>query len=373
MTDMKISLTKNRFLFIRRACCMASLVGTMGMLFLMIFGCIPIAGRTLTIRSALNFLFYILDIGARPFISIAIHIGLAIFYYIVCAKIVVAIVSQIKLAPLWFKSSFDSEPTRNAASRCIQGFETAVFAFFLEIILSKVFLGGRLSSSTLILLVVLGVVAWLISATYFYIMNRDLLESVLVSFCRWFMVGSAVIFTFLVCSTDVASLWNSIGKFFIVLSFSGLGADFVWDTLINTVVFPLFQLIAVWRVLKIAYYTVRRQEARDLTKSFLKYACIVLVIVAIFNGLIISSRDPVDYLNMFIKDILFVLVPLFIYLLSKNLFTLSQSVPYMNDEDRGDAGQSVDENTLVAQAASAETLAVSEPMLQDDAAVSKNA
>ena len=367
MTNVKFSLSKSGLLLLRRICSIASLVGTAAVLLLMLFGFVSMGGRALTATSAFNFFFYVLDFGVRPFINIVANVGFAILYYVICVKIAISLFKQIKQIRLWFNSKFDSEPTRSAMLDCVGSFDTALFALCLELILSKALLGGALTSRAILFVAVLFVFSILIGAVCFYIVNRDLTESIFVTLSRWMVLIGAMLFAFLVCSADLVTLWKSLGKLFIVLSIEKIGGAFLLDAFVNTVLFPAFQLISLFIITKMAYHAIRRYEIRDTAKAFLKYSAIALAIVVVTNGLLAFSRDPQDYLNMFVKDALFVLVPLFVYFISGNLFTLSKSAPYMEDEERAenDSDESKVQETAVEATKAATSEDASAPTTED--------
>ena len=333
MTNARFTLSKSGLLLLRRICSIASLVGTATVLLLMLFGFVSMGGRALTVTNAFNFFFYVLDLGTRSFISIVANVGFAIFYYVICVKIAISLFQKIKKMPLWFKSKMDSAPTRSAALGCVRLFDAAIFALCLELILSKALLGGALSSRSVVIVIALIAASAIIGTVYFYVVNRDITESVFVTLCRWLALAGAMLFAFLACNTDLVTLWRALGKIFVFLSIEKIEGAFLMDAFVNTILYPIFQLISLFVITKMAYHAIRSEEIRDTAKAFLKYSFVALAIIVVSNGLLASSRNPKDYLNMFVKDSLFILVPLFVFFVSKNLFTLSKSVPYMEDEE----------------------------------------
>ncbi len=333
MINTKKPMSKKAFLILRKTCCLVSLVGAAAVAALMLLGFVTFGGRILTAFSALNLFFFVLDLGVRPFISVAVNVSFAIFYYTACIKTLVSIFAQFKRLPLWFKSNMDSEPTRDAALKCVKTFDSAVLLLCIEMIVARALIGDRISMRSILVVGILAVVACLVGGVYFYLTNRDLVESAFIPLCRWLLVAGALIAAFLVCDTNIVALWNALGKFIFLLSFEGLESAFILDALVNTVAFPIFQLVAVLIAARLAYFVVQKQEMRaDLAKSFLKYSIVALVIVVVANGLLCSSRDPMEYFEMFFNDILFVLVPLFALFVSQNLYTVSKSAPYMEDK-----------------------------------------
>lgn len=332
MINTKKTMSKKVFLILRKTCCLVSLVGTAAVVALMLLGFVTFGGRTLTAFSALNLFFFVLDLGVRPFISVAVNVSFAIFYYTACIKTLVSIFAQFKRLPLWLKSNMDSEPTRDAALKCVKTFDSAVLLLCIELIVARALIGDRISMRSILVAGILAVVACLVGGVYFYLMNRDLVESIFIPLCRWLLVAGALITAFLVCDANIVSLWNALGKFIFLLSFNGLESSFILDALVNTVAFPIFQLVALLIAARLAYFVVQKQEMReDLAKTFLKFSVVALLIVVVANGLLCASRDPMEYLEMFLNDILFILVPLFALFVSQNLFTVSKSAPYMED------------------------------------------
>ena len=334
---MNKALSKSKVLLLRRSSAIIALAGSVIALALMLFGFISIGGRALTLTGTVNLLFYVLDFGARPFISIVLNVGFAALYYLLCFKVLILIIKSARLVRLWLNSKLDSNPTRSAAFECTRCFAFSLFALCAELIASKAAFGGTVSLGTVLILVTLAILSLVADALYFYMSNRDVFESITVNLCRLGTVVGAMLFAFLACPGDIEALWNSIGKFFSMLSILDADGAFLLDALLNTIAFPAARLIFLYATAKIAYQSfVSRYEVRDSAAKLLKWAAIFLAIEVVANGLLCESRDVEEYVELFLRGGLFATVPAYMYLITRNIYVTSKEAPYAGDESVGE-------------------------------------
>ena len=329
MTDS--STVRSRVLGLRRLAAFLSLLGTVAVLLLMVSGFITFGGRVLTVTSTPDLLFYVLDFGARPFISIVLSVGFGILYYVLCIRVLLSVFKMLGAVPLWLASKFDSDPTREAASVCTKAFDGAVFALIFEVVFSKAAFGASLTIFHIAVMAALLGVSLIVGMAHFYVVKRDVKENLFLNICRVGLLVGIVVYAFLVCDADIAATWKAMGGVFAFLRAPNPDIELILDAFINTLFFPALRIIFLFVSAKMAHDAfVSRYEMRDTAVSVFKFSAIFLAIVVVSNGLLCASRDPNEYLGMFLNDALFVLVPAYMFFVSRNIFITVKDASYLN-------------------------------------------
>ena len=367
-----ISLSKSKFVLLRRIITALSFVSVCIGFVLLLTGFIPFRGRDLTVFAAINNILEFVYIGKKDFFVCALTITTSVIYVVFAIKNIISIVTFLAKIKHWLISDEDTHANREIMQKMVTIANGSLWRLFFLYVFSFIVDNFIFSGIAIIALAALALLVTIINFLLNMTLKGEIADSIVTSVSRLLLFAAPFVFVITCMSFQLSEIFRSLGYIFTALEIDDVNQEHLWLSFFRQSMFPVFYFFSL-----IHFCNVSKEAVTNSYRKGMVYGGLIrhLVFVGIMMGAIgfIGGYSTLpDYVDLFIEHLPLVLVSLAVFFCAGSAVSTKANVPLTVDEapetpeEETPAEEPAAEPTADAQANQPEMMYVSYDTVAED-------